>query len=380
MKKMMFELYSYAMSDDKKIDLTGLDSLALESVLKLAKKHDLAHLVGYSLKSLGRSEVDHFKEFENLMYKAVGRYLKISRELEAISSALETAEIPFIPLKGAVIRKYYKEPWFRTSCDIDILVSGDDLHRVKDIFVSKLGYTYHSEWNYEVSFFTPQNIHIELHHTLNDENPNIDAVLSTVWSSAKPIEGHNYHYQMPDEMYYFYHIVHMVKHFVNGGCGIRPFMDIWVLNNNCPFDKEKRYNLLDKAGIRQFAEAAEQLSEVWFGDSEHTEITEKLERFVLTGGTYGTLENRVAVQQAITGGKISYILSRIFLPFDKLKLTYPNLEKHKYLFPFYQVKRWFRFFSKEKSKESLGEVKSTARITSEQEKATLSLLQSLGIK
>ncbi|MBO4954226.1 MAG: nucleotidyltransferase family protein, partial [Clostridia bacterium] len=35
--------------------------------------------------------------------------------------------IDFMPLKGAVIRQYYPEPWMRTSCDIDIHVKKDRL-------------------------------------------------------------------------------------------------------------------------------------------------------------------------------------------------------------------------------------------------------------
>ena len=45
---------------------------------------------------------------------------------------------------------------------------------------------------------------------------------------------------MLDELFYFYHIAHMVKHFENGGCGIRPVVLSLLKENfefwNLPFD------------------------------------------------------------------------------------------------------------------------------------------------
>lgn len=103
---------------------------------------------------------------------------------------------------------------------------------------------------------------------------------------------------MPDEYFYFYHIAHMAKHFVGtGGCGIRPFLDIWILNNRINFDREKRANLLSDGELDVFAKQAELLAEIWFGTAEHTEITKQMEEYILRGGVYGTNENRITVQQ-----------------------------------------------------------------------------------
>ena len=377
----MFRLFRSALREDAEKEIISLDRDTWGKLFKLSKKHDLAHLIGYALKvSENKIDEDIQKAFEQAVNTAAFRYVKISCDLDAMCDTLEKAQIKFIPLKGSVIRRYYKEPWLRTSCDIDILISDSDVEKAKKVLVEELNYTYESEWNYEVSFYTPTKTHIELHHTLNDENKAIDKALSTVWERSAPIPNCSFHYEMTDEMYYLYHIAHMAKHFVNGGCGIRPFIDIWVLNHNCEFDKQKRYALLDEAGLLQFAKSAEQLSEVWIGNEPHTPLSKQLEQFILSGGTYGTVENRVAVQQAITGGKFSYIMSRVFLPYDQLKLTYPNLEKRKWLFPFYQIKRWFRLFGKGKFTKSMQEAKTTSSVTTEENDQTTRLLKELGIK
>ncbi len=381
MIKEAFQLFRSALRDDLDENFFDLSRESWDEIYKLSKKHDLAHLIGYALKKSNTTiDEDLQKSFDQAMNMASFRYLKISYDLEAISAALEHAHVRFIPLKGSVIRRYYSEPWLRTSCDIDILISKDDVEKAKEVFVDELNYTYESSWNYELSFFSPSKTHIELHHVLSDDVKAIDKVLSSVWERSTPALEHSYLYEMTDEMYYFYHIAHMAKHFVNGGCGIRPFIDIWVLNHNCTFDKEKRYGLLDKAGLLKFAKASEELSEVWVGGKQHTPLTEQLEQFVLCGGTYGTVENRVVVQQAITGGKLSYIFSRIFLPYDQLKATYPNLEKRKWLFPFYQVKRWFRIFKRGRLKKSVQEAKITSSVTDEANNQITDLLSALGIK
>lgn len=381
MKNVMLQLFRYALCDDIAKDAFDLKRENWNELFKLSKKHDLAHLIGYALKgSENKIDADIQKAFEQEMNMAMFRYVKIRYDLDAISNALERAQIKFIPLKGSVIRKYYREPWLRTSCDIDILIDDSDVEKAKKVFIEELNYTYDSAWNYEVSFYTPSKTHIELHRLLKDDNPKAEAVLSTVWERSSPTSEHSFHFEMCDEMYYFYHIVHMAKHFVNGGCGIRPFIDLWVLNHNCEFDKQKRYALLDEAGLLPFAKEVERLSEVWIGNRPHTTRSEQLERFILNGGTYGTVENRVAVQEAISGGKFSYILSRVFLPYDQLKIVYPNLEKRKWLFPFYQVKRWFRLFRKGKMKRTVHEVKTTSSVTLAESDRTTRLLKELGLK
>lgn len=381
MIKTMFRLFSSVLCENDENKTVNLDRDTWVKLFNLSKKHDLAHLIGYALKNFeNKPDEDIQKAFEREMNTALFRYVKISYDLEAISNALEKAQISFIPLKGSAIRKYYPEPWLRTSGDIDILIADSDVEKTKKLLSEELSYTYVSEWDYEVSFHTPAKTHIELHHTLKDENEAINKVLSGVWERSAPVAQASFCYEMSDEMFYFYHIAHMAKHFVNGGCGIRPFIDIWVLNNNCEFDKQKRYALLDEAGLLPFAKAAEKLSEVWLGNEPHTSLSEQLEQFILSGGTYGTVANRVAVQRTVAGGKFSYIMTRIFLPYDQLKLTYPNLVKRKWLFPFYQIKRWFRIFRKGKLKKSMQEVEITSAVTTDKNARTTWLLKELGIK
>ena len=88
----------------------------LAKLYKLSKSHDLAHLVGDALIKndlIGNDEIK--AKYQKQVMLAIYRYEKINYELNRLRSALNEAQIPFIPLKGSVLRQYYPEPWMRTS-------------------------------------------------------------------------------------------------------------------------------------------------------------------------------------------------------------------------------------------------------------------------
>ena len=88
----------------------------LVRLYKLSKAHDLAHLVGDTLIKNDLIVNDEIKEkYQKQVMIAIYRYEKINYELNRLRSALNEAQIPFIPLKGSVLRQYYPEPWMRTS-------------------------------------------------------------------------------------------------------------------------------------------------------------------------------------------------------------------------------------------------------------------------
>ena len=79
----------------------------LVKLYKLSKSHDLAHLVGDALiinNLIGDGEIK--AKFQNQMMLAVYRYEKINYELGRLRETLNEAKIPFIPLKGSVLRRY----------------------------------------------------------------------------------------------------------------------------------------------------------------------------------------------------------------------------------------------------------------------------------
>ena len=371
---------------NNKIVLPDISARFLSSLYGLSKKHDIVHLVGDALIKNGLIENGDLKsQFQNQTVMAVYRYENLNYELGRICGIFEESKISFIPLKGAVIRKYYPEPWMRTSCDIDILVHEEDLDRAVTALKEKLGYDCKREEKgpHDIQLYSPSGIHLELHYKLVEENINLKAniVLSDIWNYIEEEKTCFAEKIITDDIFYFYFIAHTAKHFVNGGCGIKPFIDLWVYNHSekTQINVDKRKELLFKGGLLKFAENAEKLSEVWFGKIEHTDITRQMEKYLLKGGVYGTMQNRVAMQQAKSGGKFKYALSRIWLPYDTIKFHYPVLQKHKWLLPFCEIKRWFKLLFKGGVKRSVGELSANSSITKEQKDEISSFLNELGL-
>ena len=165
----------------------------LVDLLKVAKKHDVAHLLALGLRQNGLLSKDD-SNVENHIFKALYRYEQIRYEHENLCDALEKAEIAFIPLKGSIIREYYPEPWMRTSCDIDVLVHQKDLDRAVAYLTENLQYTLHGRATHDVSLFTPMGVHVELHFDLVEEGRANDAieVLSAVWENVSLLDNKKY--------------------------------------------------------------------------------------------------------------------------------------------------------------------------------------------
>lgn len=370
------------------VDAEVIDSLNADSLSELyniSSTHDVAHILGAALSKCGKlGDDDCSKSFRGKAMLAMSRYERIHYDLQSICDALEQAQIPFIPLKGSVLRTYYPQPWMRTSCDIDILVQPEMLGKAETILEGTLKYTNRGRRDHDVSLFSPSGVHLELHFDMLEDwysTGNAKTILNRVWEDAVPETGWCFRCRLSDELFYFYHIAHMAKHFQAGGCGVRSFLDIWIMNHRMEFDQTARRELLQQGGLLKFAQATEELSEAWFsGKQKMGDMLKQLQDYILRAGLYGDSENRAALGQVKNGGKIRYILfRRIFLPYAYLKAEYPILEKKKWLMPIYQVVRWCRVLKRKETIRRVAELKVNAKVSDKDTAAVAKLLEYLGL-
>ena len=354
----------------------------LTQVYNLANRHDLAHLVGQAAADWKLPESEPVKLAKQTAMQALVRSVKLEYALQRLCKTLEEGQIPFIPLKGSVLRNHYPQSWMRTSCDIDILVKPSDLEKAKDLLVSCLSYRYIATNTHDMSLASPENVHLELHFDTIESfvSEKAQQIMAGVWEDATPVEGRKFHCTLSDELFYFYHIAHMAKHVANGGCGIRPFLDLWILEKKIPHQGEKRDALLAAGGLQRFTDAARKLMEIWLCGAESDEMSARLEQFILTGGTFGNKMNQVAVQQTKSGSRAKYILSRVFLPYHHMKVQFPILEKHKWLMPACQVIRWCRVPFGDARKRTVQELDSSKRVAGEDADFAAQLLEYLGME
>lgn len=354
-----------------------------EQLFQLCSNHSISVIVGDVLgKSKMIEKTPDIKKLINESFMSVYRYEQSQTKIKKITSILTELKIPYILLKGPRVRKYYPEPWLRTSCDIDILIHEEDLDLAINGLVEKCSYTKQERNYHDVPLVSPNNILLELHFNIKENMDNLDKVLIKVWDYSSPVGKDNcLEYEQSNEFFFFHLLAHTAYHFQHGGCGIRSILDLYLIHHQMPYNDEKLKILCREAKIETFYEYVIQLSEVWFGESSHTPVTSAMEEYILHGGTYGTKDNSIAMDQTRqNGGHARYIRGRIFMPYKALKMKYPILKKHKYLTPVYQVVRWEKMLSSGKFKKYIAELHLSKHINQEQLDSAEKLLEALKLK
>ena len=355
----------------------SFDSEKLDELYSLSKKHDLAHLVAAALDKENLSDDGETgKRFSDEIFAALYRVENQIYETERICHVLSAAKIDHIPLKGAIIRDLYPEKWMRTSCDIDILVRECDLSRATEVLKNELKYTCDEKKDFhDVHLFSENGIHLEFHFNIRENDPQLDNVLDRAWEYAHPLDKNSFEYRMTPEFLIYHIVAHASYHFVGGGCGIRPFLDLFLLLKE-DFDPDILHQLCADSGIDEFFTAMKHLSDVWFGESEHTPLTARMEEYVLSGGVYGTREANVAARQDARGGKMGYIISRIFVSYDHLRRRYPTL-RSRVAVPVYQARRWIDLMRNKSLSHSFDELEVTRNLDKEKVREVNSLMRDL---
>ena len=341
-------LYQKPLSE-KGIELVR--SLDLQQLYELSVKHDLAHMVGNALEENRLLSPDDpvTELFDCQSMLAFFRYKQLIYDFELICNALEEAEIPFLPLKGSVIRRFYPEEWMRISCDVDILVSAEHIESAEKVLTQKLQYRRGGKTVHDISLYTPNDVHVELHFSLMEASamPAVTSILHRVWDYVRPMDGWRYRLELAPEMIYFYHIAHMVKHVYQGGFGVRFLLDTKLLCDGLRIDAEKRDALLREGGLLTFDSYVRRLSEVWFGEGEMDEELFVFHQFIIRGGIYGTVENKLAKNsEALSRNRFQYVLYRLIPSPKVIFINYPVTQRHKWLLPaFYVIRPFHRIFT-----------------------------------
>lgn len=359
----------------------SLDKNSIVQVYKMAKAHDLAHILKtfYDKQTFdGNINLDILEQAEIM---AVCRYERNKQTVEFLKDVFEKAKIPFVLLKGSVIRDYYPEPWMRTSCDIDILVQESDLKRAIDLLVCEYGYSWDGKKNYhDVSLYSESKVHIELHHSIKENKPLLDKVLEKAWDYTTP-KNDGVERVFSNEFFLFHQVAHTAYHFTAGGCGIRSVLDIWIIRKKMALqiDEEVFNKMLETASLALFYKALVHLSEVWFSGETATELSENMQKYIMQGGVYGTLTNGMKVKRAKKKNRVKYFFTRLFLPYSLMKIRYPAIAKFPPLLPIFYLIRPFGLLNPKTAKRAVNETKANLSTTDETVEQTVEMLKELGI-
>lgn len=355
-RRILIEILYSALND---IDSTTLlkEKLTPEtvvSVYRLAKKHDLGHILS---NFIYRNQIEIPSQLLTKLQKedmiCVYRYEQMKYAFEEICEVLSESDVEYIPLKGAVIRPYYPIESMRTSCDIDILIREEDLGKAIECLRQK-EYRFESKNYHDVSLYSPNNVHLELHFNIQENMDNLDLVLKDAWEYA--LETDKNKYEFKKEFFAFHIFAHMAYHFISGGCGIRSLMDIWVMERKMGVTYSCAENLLKKAGIYQFATQMSKLAQQCFSDNQTDDFSDMVLEYIFDGGMYGNMKNHIAVKKSKDENTFTYVIKRLFLPYKSMVILFPILNKVPILLPFCWVIRWVRALFSKNARKTISEI------------------------
>ena len=204
-------------------------------------------------------------------------------------------------------------------------------------------------------------------------------MLSKAWDYAIPKDDTGIEFVLPGELDYLYHIAHMAKHFVHGGCGIRSVLDQYMLKNKYNSLEQIINEHLKSSGLDVFEDKINKLSQIWFGNQSMTSDLEPLSEFVINGGLYGSSKQGTAVKR-ISQSRTRYYIERIFQPYSTMKQQYRVLIRIPILLPLFWVIRWFKLVNKKVFKNAIKEIQTEKSINNEYVNEVGILLGSLGLK
>ena len=326
------------------------ENLSLEELYAFAKLHGVEAMVYHGLEQLPMDEADPvWKDWTNRTDMLLTQSIVQLAERDQLFAALPAAEIPILPVKGCWMKEQYPDIDYRQMSDLDILIHREDLKNA-ELIMTRLGYEKESggEDNHD-GYRKPPYMGVELHHSLLPEEDIRAGYYENVWERAVPEEGFPGVFRLKPEDEYIFYILHLFKHVIYAGTGIRSFLDSLVYRKIWPnMDQSYLRQEYEKLGMTEFVRCAETITNCWFetGTAVPAEL-EAMAENILSAGTYGTEDRMIRNEMKEVCGKIRnpfvvkivYLWSCLFLPLKAMQVLYPVLTKVPILLPVFWIWR-----------------------------------------
>lgn len=329
-----------------------------DMLYKFCKFHSITSIVAMALERYWQehpapSEV--MDKWRKARDKAIRKNILLNAERERILGHLESIGCWYLPLKGSLLQYDYPQFGMRQMNDNDILYDEGKTEEVHDFMLAN-GYetvTY-LKGNHDEYVKKPV-YNMEMHRSLfmGAVNPEMATYYRNVENRMCKDEGNQFGYHFSREDFYIFLVAHAYKHYLHGGIGIRNLLDVYVYT-------EKYRDCLDWAylekeirsfGAWEFDEECRRLSRKLLSPEgrsyDFTEADIRALDIYFTSGAFGTSDRVVAnkLESAAgnggSGGKLRYLLRRMFPPVEYLAENAPILRKKPWLAPLFYLKRFF---------------------------------------
>lgn len=295
-QKTVLRLLSAAMfqkpfSAENKVDWKAVfDECKAQSVVSLA------------FSALPKSEVPQevYAQWKAFVNGSLAINSKISYAHTMLNELMTRAEIPYVILKGCASAEYYDDPLLRTMGDVDFYVPSDSFEKA-DKLLTKNGFKSNEiDHEYEKAY-TKDGVVYELHNTVNGvPGGKVGAEIRRYFdgifekSTLKYFDLAEYYSPSP-----YHHglvmLLHVARHMITGGIGLRHFCDWAVFVDKVGGDFSAMFeNELKRVGLWRFAQIMTQFCtaylglkpQAWAGEIDK-KLLHDLKNDVFAGGNFG---------------------------------------------------------------------------------------------
>ena len=356
-RKAFFELLKAGLWE-REVLLSQFGKIDYMEVLQLAEEQSVVGLV-----AAGLEHVIDVKVPQEDLLQFIGQTIQIEQRnrdmnefVAQLIGNLRKQDVYAILVKGQGIAQCYEKPLWRSSGDVDLLLSDDNYRKAKSILIPKASSVEQEYASFKhVSMMMDGDYEVELHGTLHTRlskrvDRGVDSVQNDVFCGGNVrswINGSTSVFlPSPDNdvIFVFTHILH---HFYVEGIGIRQFCDwcrlLWTYRDS--LNHGLLESRIQKLGLMTEWKAFAAFSVEYLGmpisampllsEKESLKLRRKAEHiltFVLESGNFGHKRER-EISKSYMGGKLAST-------FRKLK----DFGHHMRIFPIDSVK-FFCYFA-----------------------------------
>lgn len=309
-----------------------------DSFLQLAQSHKICALAYDGLKKSGADLSPVPEAALATLHKACMQAIAHSVQMDALRCRLETGlqqrKVAHVFLKGAVLKYDYPVSSLRTMTDLDILVHTGDYPAIDELVLSLDGTPEDGDGNHH-SFSFPGSLKVEFHPNLLHHDTPVGAQINPGWQYTRNSE--DFCKELTEEGLYLNTVCHMANHMAMGGIGIRFVLDVWVHHHlrQKTVDRVFVEQELERFGLLDFARNIEALADHWFSCRTDAPFPEALAEYIITSGSYGTMERSVITAASLSkcGSAASAFMRKAFCSRAEMEDRFHWLKGRPWLLP-----------------------------------------------
>ena len=335
----------------------GINWIAIK---RLSVSHQVEGIIYYQCKHFIPEE--YKEEFQTAFLATLGIYVKRKDALQRLLDLLDSNYVYNFVIKGFPIADYYPEPSLRTMGDCDIIIHHADMGMVQRM-LCEAGYQGTDNPKAHTWECYRSGMIFEFHDELVQYGEFTTRLQEEFFNNY---DSYVRDKKLDINFHFLFLLMHLRKHFMNSGVGVRQFMDIAVVaineqNLNWEWIRER----ITYLNLTKYAGACAALIDNWFGveipfgfsveeDFPIDKITEKILGNGIFGGddlrNKGNFERNklIKAKGLLLLRRFSLVLKMAFPSYDYMRayIFCEYLDKRPYLLPFAWLHRYFIYLTR----------------------------------